>query len=218
MPPSTSWSPVPHIYFLTWKTGGKKQIHCLRFRGSKPTLHWHLVLCVVLYLFDVNLCRTRRQHEENHSIWGSLCLGSRGGGGGSVGGGKGAGFTHPLLPWSVNREPLPLLPPTPPLPPLVCHVSLFTEKKYSSPFSPVHPETHQPVPVYSYLSHQFPYPIHFHLKSTVLYIYYDYTRFFLLWMFLCCTPSYLVVYWLLSCGMFVLSQSNVVFTLKPHFS
>lgn len=35
---------------------------------------------------------------------------------------------------------------------------------------------------------------------------------------LCCIPSSSVVYWLLSCGMFVLSQSNVVFTLKPHFS
>lgn len=45
----------------------------------------------------------------------------------------------------------------------------------------------------------------------------DFFFFFLLSMFLCRTPSYSVDYWLLSCGMFVLSQSNVVFTLKPLF-
>lgn len=28
--------------------------------------------------FDVNLCRNRKQHEENNIIRGSLCLGSRG--------------------------------------------------------------------------------------------------------------------------------------------
>lgn len=149
--------------------------------------------------FDVNLCRNRRPHEENNIIWGSLCL-------------RSWGFFWPSSPLISKQGTI--------FSPLVCHISLFTEKKYSSPFSPVHPEIHLPIPVYSYHISVLISYLHFHLnKSTVLYIYYDYTRFFfLLWMFLCCTPSYLVVYWLLSCGMFVLSQSNVVFTLKPHFS
>lgn len=155
MPPPTSWNPMPHIYFLTWKTGGK-QIHCLRFRGWKAVLQWHLVLCVVLYLLmwicvEIEDSTRRTISFEAASVWG-------------------VGVFPTLLSpdqWTGNHYP-----------PTVCHVSLFTEKKYSSLFSPVHPEIHHPIPVYSYLSHQFPYPIHFHLKSTVLYIYYDYTRFF----------------------------------------
>lgn len=127
----------------------------------------------------------------------------------------------------------------PPLPsPLLlssffCHVSLFTEKEKtktkqkktnSSLFSPMHPEIHPPTPVYSLAITYQPSYLHFHLKkSTVLYIYIMiipdfFSFFFTVNVFVLHPSSYSVVYWLLSCGMFVLSQSNVVFTLKPHFS
>lgn len=81
-----------------------------------------------------------------------------------------SGFFNPLLPGSVNREQL-----SP-----VCQVSLLTEKKYSSPFSPVHPESHLPTPVYSTFHISVPISyLHFHLKAPYcIYIYYDYTRFF----------------------------------------
>lgn len=86
--------------------------------------------------------------------------------------------------------------------------------------------SHLPIPVFSLpITYQSSYPLFiFTLKKHRTVYKYMITPdqifffFFLLWMFLCCTPSYSVVYWLLSCGMFVLSQSNVVFTLKPHFS
>lgn len=169
---------------------------CLQFRWWKAALQWHLVLCVVLYS-SMWLC-VEILHKENSIIGGSLCLGNW-------------GFLYPPLLWSVNREPLF---------PRLSRFSFHREKVQLSIFTcaPRNSSSHPCILFIYHISVPISY-LHFHLKSTVLYIYYDYTRFFfLLWMFLCCTPSYLVVYWLLSCGMFVLSQSNVVFTLKPHFS
>lgn len=175
--------------------------------------------------FDVNLCRNRRLHEENNFIWGSLCLGSQ--------------VFLPSLPppphlpspdqWGGNHYP------TTPLSfsPLSSVMFLFSQrrkntknppKKNSSPFSPMHPEIYLPTPVYSLAITYQPSYLHFHLKkSTVLYIYIMiipdfFFFFFTVNVFVLHPSSYSVVYWLLSCGMFVLSQSNVVFTLKPHFS
>lgn len=136
--------------------GGWGLIPVIRFRGLKAALQWHSVLSVVILCFDVNLCRNRRQHKENNFIWGSLYLGS-------------GGFPSPLLPWSMNREPLPP----------VCQRFSFSQRKGTA----LHfhlctqetPFTHSCI-LLSTVSHQFLYPIYFHLKSTVLYIYY--TRFF----------------------------------------
>lgn len=118
--------------------------------------------------FDVNLCRNRRQHEENDIIWGSLYSGSR-------------VLFFGALPssdrWTGNHPD--------------CQVSLFTEKNKSSPFSPVHPEspcTYSCI-LFSTVSHQFLYPLRFHLESTVLYIYYDYTRFFFTVNVFCAAPQ-----------------------------
>lgn len=130
MPPPTSWNPVPHIYFLTWKTGVHRHLSTVQRVESSPPMT-SCSLCGALP-FDVNLCRSRRLHEENNIIWGNLCMGSR-------------GFLQPSSPLISKQGTI--------IPPSVCHVSLFTEKKYSSPFSPVHPEIHLPIPVYSYLSH-----------------------------------------------------------------
>lgn len=117
--------------------------------------------------FDVNLFRNRRLHKGNDIIWGSLCWG-------------GAGLL--LLP-SLSKQGT-IIPSV---------TFLFPQrKKYSSPSSPVHIQNHLPIPVCSYLSHIPTSYLHLHLKNTpyCIYIYYDYTRFFffLLWMFLCCTP------------------------------
>lgn len=132
--------------------------------------------------------------------------------------------SHPLLSSPLLTSAQGVKDPT--LYPLAYHLSKFFSQRKKVQLSIFHLCTEKfiiPLPYTLITSVCISYP--FHLKSTVLYIYYDYTRFvflffffFLLWMFLCCTPSFLVVYWLLSCGMFVLSQSNVVFTLKPHFS
>lgn len=220
MPPPTSCNPVPHIYFLTWNNGegkwGEGGMHTsLWVRGWIAALQWHLVLRVVLLPFDVTLCRTRRRHKENDIIGGWPQFSEPG---------------EEVLPSPLLSSPLLTSaqgvkrPHT--LPPclIIYQNSFHREKKVQ--LSIFHLCTEKfiiPFPYTLITSVCISYP--FHLKSTVLYIYYDYTRFvflffffFLLWMFLCCTPSFLVVYWLLSCGMFVLSQSNVVFTLKPHFS
>lgn len=141
MPPPTSWKIPCHIFISCHEKLGYT-IPVYGSEGRKAALQRHLVLCVVLLPFDVNLCRNRRLHEENNIIWGSLCLGESG---------ERGGWFNPLLPLSENREPLSP-PPLPPHPRL-SHFSKNTEKKYSSPFSPVHPKTHLPIPVYSYLSH-----------------------------------------------------------------
>lgn len=139
MPPPTSWNPVPHIYFLTWKTGVHRHLSTVQRVESSPPMT-SCSLCGALP-FDVNLCRNRRLHEENNIIWGSLCLGSR-------------GSFNPLLPWSVNREPLSPPPPLPPLPsPSVTF--LFSQEKKSTALH-FHLCTQKfifPIPVYSYLSH-----------------------------------------------------------------
>lgn len=105
----------------------------------------------------------------------------------------------------------------------VRHVSLFAGKSKVQPL--IFTQTAPPIPCTlfnpSHIS-QSSHPISiFTLKSTILYIYImiipDFF-FFYCECFCAAPPSYSVVYWLLSCGMFVLSQSNVVFTLKPHFS
>lgn len=145
MPPPTFRNPVPLIYFLTWKNWEKADTcHKAQTVKSSPPMT-SCSLCGAL-CFNVNLCRNRRQHEENNIIWGSLFLGSRE---------RGVSQPSPLL-FSEHRTIYPR------------HVSLFTEKRYSSLFSPVHPEPTHPCIL---LSHQFPYPIHSHLKSTILYIY-----------------------------------------------
>lgn len=142
-------------------------IPVIRFRGLKAALQWHSVLSVVILCFDVNLCRNRRQHKENNFIWGSLYLGSW-------------GFPSPPLPWSMNREPLPLS----------VNVSLFhREKVQLSIFTCAPKKLHLPIPVYSYLL--------YHISSYILsiftlkapyciYIIPDF--FFLLWMFFCAAP------------------------------
>lgn len=105
---------------------------------------------------DMNLRRNRRLHKENTIARGGLCLGRQ-------------GFLNPSPP-RVSEQGTSISP--------VCHVSLLTEKKYSSPFSPVHPESHLPTPVYSTFHISVP-RSHLHLKAPhCIYIYYDYTRFF----------------------------------------
>lgn len=150
---------------IFWWGGGL--IPVIRFRGLKAALQWHSVLSVVILCFDVNLCRNRRQHKENNFIWGSLYLGSW-------------GFPSPPLPWSMNREPLPLS----------VNVSLFhREKVQLSIFTCAPKKLHLPIPVYSYLL--------YHISSYILsiftlkapyciYIIPDF--FFLLWMFFCAAP------------------------------
>lgn len=76
MPPPTSWSPVPHIYFLTWESGGTP-IPVYSSEGENSPLVISCSRCGALP-FDVNLCRNRRLHEENNIIWGSLFLRSPG--------------------------------------------------------------------------------------------------------------------------------------------
>lgn len=97
MPPPTSWNPVPHIYFLTWNSGGGGVYLSMvqRMESSPPMTSCSLRGALP---FDVTLCRNRRQHKENNIIWGSLGLGSRG------------RRSNPLLSLSVNRETW--LPPT----------------------------------------------------------------------------------------------------------
>lgn len=162
---------IPCHIFISWheKLGGEHRhlsmVQRVRKQPSNDILFsvWCFILLTWICV-EIEDCTRRTISFEAASVWG------------------GCGFKDPLLPWSVNREPF--------TPPLICHISLLTEKKYSSPFSPVHPEIHPPIPCILFIYH-ISVPIsylHFHLKSTVLYIYYDYTNFFLLWMFLCCTP------------------------------
>lgn len=129
----------PDMKIFWWGGGGL--IPVIRFRGLKAALQWHSVLSVVILCFDVNLCRNRRQHKENNFIWGSLYLGSW-------------GFPSPPLPWSMNREPLPLS----------VNVSLFhREKVQLSIFTCAPKKLHLPIPVYSYLL--------YHISSYILSIF-----------------------------------------------
>lgn len=207
MPPPTSYNPVPHVYFLTWNNGegGRGGGHIPLFAsedGKQPSNDilfsvWCFYLLMWLYV------ETRRQHRENDIIWGSLSLGSRGRRSDPL-------LSSPLLASEQGNDYPHTLA-------LAYHDSFHREKVQLSIFTcaPRNSSSRSCI----LLSHQFAYPIHFTLKAPYcIYIMIIPDFFFLLWMFLCCTPSFLVVYWLLSCGMFVLSQSNVVFTLKPHFS
>lgn len=116
--PPTSWNPVPHIYFLTWKSfgGGGGLIPVIRFRGLKAALQWHsvlsvVILCLMWICVEIEDSTRRTISFEAASIWGV------------------EGF--PALPspdqWTGNRCPC------------LSAFLFFTEKKYSSPFSPVHP-------------------------------------------------------------------------------
>lgn len=197
MPPPTSWNPVPHIYFLTWKTGGK-QIHCLRFRGWKAVLQWHLVLCVVLYLL-MWICVEIENSTRRTISFEAACLGSR-------------GFFQPSSP--LISEQGTIYPPPPP-----SVTFLFSQRKSTALHFHLCTQKFINPSLYTLIYHTSSHILSiFTLKAPYCIYIMIIPDFFLLWMFLCCTPSYLVVYWLLSCGMFVLSQSNVVFTLKPHFS
>lgn len=157
MPPPTSCNPVPHIYFPSWETGVHRYLCTVQRAEISPPIT-SCSLCGA-FPFHVNLCRNRRLHKENNIIRGSLCLE------------RWVWLVfNPLLPGSVNREQL--YP--------VCHISLLIEKKYSSPFSPVHPEIHLPTPVYSTFHISVPISyLHFHLKAPYcIYILWLYQIFF----------------------------------------
>lgn len=132
MPPPTSWNPVPHIYFLSWKIGVHRYLCTVQRVEISPPMT-SCSLCGALP-FDVNLCRNRRLHEENNIIWGSLCLGRWG---------FYFLFFNPLLPGSVNREQL-----SP-----VCHISLLNREKVQLSVFTCAPRNSSSHPCILYLSH-----------------------------------------------------------------
>lgn len=159
MPPPTSWKIPCHIFISCHEKLGST-IPVYGSEGRKAALQRHLVLCVVLLPFDVNLCRNRRLHEENNIIWGSLCLGESGE--------RGGGLTL-FSPYQKTGNHYP--PPLPPHPRL-SHFSKHREKVQLSIFTCAPRNSSSHPCILLPITYQPPYPISiFTLKSTVLYIY-----------------------------------------------